>query len=116
MFLVMFQKEAQARTPSSESKGSNEAVVDRFRSARFGMTEKAALKPIFNDFKIPKSKIQRRLHPTEKTVSFNILVNDLLPNSGKVNLFYFFDLIPSGLFRSMCFGERWRKINPIPKE
>ena len=83
-------KEAQARTPSSESKGSNEAVVDRFRSARFGMTEKAALKPIFNDFKIPKSKIQRRLHPTEKTVSFNILVNDLLPNSGKVNLFYFF--------------------------
>ena len=90
MFLVMFQKEAQARTPSSESKGSNEAVVDRFRSARFGMTEKAALKPIFNDFKIPKSKIQRRLHPTEKTVSFNILVNDLLPNSGKANLFYFF--------------------------
>ncbi len=88
MVLVMPPKEVQARTPSSKAKGKSVASVDGFRSARFGMTEQQVLKSIFKVVKIPKSKIQRHVHPTEKTVSFNFQVKDLLPGSGKARLFY----------------------------
>ena len=94
MTLVISQKEIQAKTSlvrlESLRSGNNAAKIDGFRAAQFGMTEKAILKSIYNDFKISKSKIQRRIHPNEKTVSFNIQVQDLLPNSGLANLFYVF--------------------------
>ena len=94
--LLVSQKEIRAKTPapfvSSEPllPSQNIVKVDGFRSAQFGMTEKEVLKSIFRDFRIPKSKIKRRIHPNEKTVSLIFQVKDLLPNSGLAKLFYIF--------------------------
>jgi len=92
--LAISPKETQARVSSapleSLRSGNNAIKIDGFRSAQFGMTEKEILKSIYKDFKISKSKIKRRIHPSEKTVSFNFQVKDLLPNSGLAKLFYVF--------------------------
>ena len=94
MILVMPQKEIQAKnspvTIESLRSGNNALKINGFRSAQFGMTEKGILKSIYKDFKISKSKIQRLIHPNEKTISLNIQVKDLLPNSGLAKLFYVF--------------------------
>jgi len=116
MVLGALQKEVLARTSSSVAEENSEVRVDGFRSARFGMTEKGVLKSTFKDFKIPKSKIQRRVHPTEKTLSFNFQVNNLLRDSGKASLFYVFGFSSNDLLRSMyCRAEPQRK-NLILKE
>ena len=47
-------------------------------------------KAIYRDFKIPKSRIKRQIHAKEKTLSFEISVTDLLPNSGPSRIFYIF--------------------------
>ena len=77
---------AQAKTTNKESKPSAKpwANLDGFRSAKFGMNQKRVMRAIAKDFKISKSKIKRRTHPSEKTVSFNIQVKNLLPKQ----LFY----------------------------
>ena len=94
MVLVLSQRETQAKTFTvpfeSLRPAKNTAKIDGFRSAQFGMTEKEVLKSIFKDFRIPKSKIKRRIHPNEKTVSLNLSVKNLLPNSGLAKLFYVF--------------------------
>lgn len=94
IIMAISQKEIQAKTSSvpleSFRSGNNALKINGFRSAQFGMTEKEILKSIYKDFKISKRKIQRRIHPSEKTVSFNIQVKDLLPNSGLAKLFYVF--------------------------
>jgi len=94
IILVISKKEIQAKPSPAPLEtlrsGKNVARINGFRSAQFGMTEKEVLKSIFKDFRIPKSKIKRRTHPNEKTVSFNFKVKDLLPNSGLAKLFYVF--------------------------
>ena len=55
--------------------------VDGFRSARFCMRESGVMRAIFKDFKIPKSKVTKITHPTEKTTSFGIDVSNLLPKT-----------------------------------
>ena len=94
MILAISQKEIQAKTYTgtleSLRSGNNAVKINGFRSAQFGMTRKEILKSIYKDFKISKSKIQRRLHPSEKTVSYSVQVKDLLPNSGLAKLFYVF--------------------------
>ena len=116
MILVISQKEIQAKTSSARldslRSGNNAAKIDGFRSAQFGMTEKEILKSIYNDFKISKSKIQRRIHPNEKTVSFNIQVKDLLPNSGLAKIFYVFGfktkrLIQINILWSRTIGDQF---------
>ena len=115
MVLGTLQKEVLVRTSSSGAEENSEVRVDGFRSARFGMTEKGVLKSIFKDFKIPKSKIQRRVHPTEKTLSFKFQMNDLLPDSGKASLFYVFGFNSKRLIQVNVLWGRTTEEKPDPQ-
>jgi hypothetical protein len=64
------------------------AVIDGFRSAKFGMDEKKITRAISKDFKISRSKIKRSTHPIEKTLSLNIDVPNLLATGGTARISY----------------------------
>ena len=64
------------------------ANIDGFRSAKFGMKEKEVKKAIYQDFKIPDGEISTINHPTEKTESLAVTVENLLPNAGKSRVVY----------------------------
>ncbi len=68
----------------------NEGVVEGFRSARFGMTEKEVYKAIYKDFRVSKKNVERQVHPTEQTVNLGILLDNLLPKSGPARAYYVF--------------------------
>ena len=64
------------------------AVIDGFRSARFGQTEVEVRKAIANDFGLKESAIRRDIHPTERTTVLTVDVDNLLPGSGKAQVTY----------------------------
>ena len=64
------------------------AVVSGFRSAQFGMNERDILKAIRNDFGLEKKQVSRQVHPNEKTISLEIKVSKLLPESDPAKIFY----------------------------
>jgi hypothetical protein len=66
----------------------NQAEIEGFRSAQFGMKERDVLKAMYKDFKTKRSQVSRFEHPTEKTLSLGINVDELLPNSGPAKVFY----------------------------
>ena len=70
------------------AQSSEFAVINGFRSAHFGMTEREVIKAISNDFGLEQSQITRKIHPNEKTVTLGIMVKRLLPNSGTAKVFY----------------------------
>ena len=92
--MMLFGLDVAAKDNKKNFSGAFEANtksrVSGFRSAQFGMGEKKILKAIYRDFKIPKSRIKRQIHAKEKTLSFEISVTDLLPNSGPSRIFYIF--------------------------
>lgn len=81
---------APGKKNASEKSSKNEAMVEGFRSARFGMTEKEVYKSIYKDFRVSKKNVERQVHPVEKTVNLGILVKDLLPQSGPARAYYVF--------------------------
>ena len=92
--MMLFGLDAEAKDSkknfSGGTKASSKDEMNGFRSAQFGMGEKNILKAIYRDFKIPKSRIKRQIHAKERTLSFEISVTDLLPNSGPSRIFYIF--------------------------
>ncbi len=64
------------------------AVVDGFRSAKFGAIEAQVKKAITKDFGHKGDDIQTLVHPLEKTTSYNVVVDDLIPDSGKAAISY----------------------------
>ena len=64
------------------------AVVEGFRSAKFGMDEAALRKTIAADFGLKDDKLRRDSHPSEKTTVLSIQVNDLLPETGTAIVSY----------------------------
>ncbi len=64
------------------------AVVDGFRSAKFGATEAQVKKAITKDFGHKGDDIQTLIHPLEKTISYSVVVDDLIPDSGKATISY----------------------------
>ncbi len=64
------------------------AVLDGFRSAKFGMDKKQVTRAISSDFKISPSKINMNVHPTEKTTTLNILVPELMDAGGIASIGY----------------------------
>jgi hypothetical protein len=86
-YLVLLSGMVQAKT-DSEGASQNQAEIKGFRSAQFGMKERAVVKAIFKDFKIKRKKVSRFEHPNEKTISLGIDVDKLLPNSGPAKVFY----------------------------
>jgi hypothetical protein len=66
------------------------AVIDGFRSAKFGMDEKKVTRAIGKDFKISRSKITRSIHATDKTVNLTISVPKILAVGGVSEVGYIF--------------------------
>jgi hypothetical protein len=64
------------------------AIVDGFRSAKFGMGEKQLLRAIAKDFKIPKSKLVWEVSKTEKTKTLTIRIPKLIALGGPADIVY----------------------------
>ena len=64
------------------------AVVDGFRSAKFGATVAQVNKAITKDFGHKGDDIQTSIHPLEKTTSYSVVVDELIPDSGKATISY----------------------------
>ncbi len=64
------------------------AVVDGFRSAKFGATGAQVNKAITKDFGHKGDDIQTSIHPLEKTTSYSVVVDELIPDSGKATISY----------------------------
>jgi hypothetical protein len=90
MVSVFVAGAAPGKKNASEISSKNEAKVEGFRSARFGMTEKEVYKAIYKDFRVSKKNVERQVHPVEKTVNLGVLVKDLLPQSGSARTYYVF--------------------------
>lgn len=92
LFLMMsglfFVGAGLAKPNGGVSASQRWAVINGFRSAQFGMTERDVVKAVKNDFGLGKKKISRKVNPNEKTVTLGIEVDRLLPESGKAKIFY----------------------------
>lgn len=64
------------------------ALVDGFRSAKFGATGVQIKQAIAKDFGHKGDAIQVLTHPLEKTASYIVVVDDLIPDSGKATISY----------------------------
>ena len=93
-FKNLFSKPTQtSKNPAQKEQattGKSLAVIDGFRSAKFGMGRAEVTKAIFKDFGIASGKIAIITHPTEHTQSLGIMIENLLPNSGKSQAVYVF--------------------------
>ena len=78
------------RPPDKTTNKKPWANIDGFRSAKFGMTMKAVKKAIREDFSILEGEIKIIKHPIERTESFAITVDRLLPESGGSRVVYVF--------------------------
>jgi len=83
----------KSKNPAQKEQATTEkslAVIDGFRSAKFGMGRAEVTKAIFQDFGIASGKIAIINHPTEHTESLGISIDNLLPDSGKSQVVYVF--------------------------
>ena len=85
---VLFAGTGLAKSESGAGTSQKWAVVNGFRSAQFGMNERDILKAIRNDFGLEKKQVSRQAHPNEKTISLEIKVSKLLPESDPAKIFY----------------------------
>lgn len=67
---------------------AEEAKIEGFRAATFGMTEAQVRQAIKKDFPGPAEKIASEVHPTEKTGVLSIQVPDLIPGAGRAKVTY----------------------------
>lgn len=85
-----------AATPPSPSPapGANTPVsayeVLGFRSAKFGMAEEDTRKAIIRDFSVKSEAVKEEENPIVKTRMLLVEVSNLLPKSGKAQVFYVF--------------------------
>ena len=85
---LFFAGSSFAKPDDGASASQKWAVVNGFRSAQFGMTERDVVKAIKDDFGIGKKQVSRKVHPNEKTVTLGVEVKRLLPESGTAKVFY----------------------------
>ena len=64
------------------------AVIDGFRSAKFGMDEKQVLRAIANDFKFSKGKVERLVTSKEKITTLTIQHPKLMEIGGPADINY----------------------------
>ena len=77
-----------AKEKPAVGKGQKIALVEGFRSARFGMTEADVIKSIKKDFKLSGKDINRLIHPSEKTTALSVVVSNIVPGSGSARVAY----------------------------
>ena len=90
LYCVIFSTLSIASKTTDSGVSQEWAVVNGFRSAKFGFSERSVYKAIKKDFKINGNNISRVVHPTQKTVTLGINVNGLLAGSGPSKVFYVF--------------------------
>lgn len=82
-----------------------DAVVDGFRSAKFGVTGAQVEQAITKDFGHKGDDIQTTIHPFEKTTSYIVVVDELIPDSGKATISYILGYKSEGLMQvSLIWG------------
>jgi hypothetical protein len=92
---------AEAKTAPSKAKSSLNkskstqpkkkwAVINGFRSAKFGMDQKQVARAIRDDFKISSSKIKKSKNSLEKTLSLEVTVPEILATGGPALVGYVF--------------------------
>ena len=94
IYFTLLSGVVQAKTGDGVTK-QEQAKIDGFRSAKFGVRERDVMKAIYRDFKINKKKVSRVEHPIEKTVSLGVNVEKLLPNSGPAKDFLYLVIKPN---------------------
>jgi hypothetical protein len=80
-------KNSAATTPIPQKKW---AVIDGFRSAKFGMDKNRVKKAIGKDFKISSRKIKQSSNSIEKTEILEVTVPELFPAGGASRVGYVF--------------------------
>ena len=88
--LVLFPTMAGAAKTPVTGVSQEWAVIDGFRSAKFGYKEGDVLRAIKKDFKINKNAVSRGVNSNEKTVFLMIDVKGLLTGSGPSKVIYIF--------------------------
>ena len=86
--VVLFSTMAGAAKTTDKGAYQEWAVIDGFRSAKFGYKEGDVFRAIKKDFKINKNGVSRVINQQEKTVTLGIDVKDLLAESGPSKVFY----------------------------
>ena len=87
---VIFSTLSYAAKTTNSGVSQEWAVVNGFRSAKFGFSERSVYKAIKKDFNITNKNISRVVHPTQKTVTLGINVKELIAGSGPSKVFYVF--------------------------
>ena len=87
---VIFSALSYAAKTTNSGVSQEWAVVNGFRSAKFGFSERSVYKAIKKDFNITNKNISRVVHPTQKTVTLSINVKGLIAGSGPSKVFYVF--------------------------
>jgi hypothetical protein len=78
----------QAPAPAAEAAAETPAVIEGFRSARFGMTEAETRAAIRRDFPEAAARITSEQTPVERTQVLTIAVPDLIPDAGTARVSY----------------------------
>jgi hypothetical protein len=82
-------KPAPAAAPAAaEAQSNDKAVVEGFRSAKFGMKEAEVRAEVEKDFKIKSDAIKSQDNPAELTHSLLVTVPDLLAGGGTAEVSY----------------------------
>jgi hypothetical protein len=84
---------AAETTPSAQPQDQaaeqvEQARVEGFRSARWGMTEAQVKAAILKDFNIAADKVQTEENSSERTTVLSVTVNELLEGAGKARVSY----------------------------
>lgn len=110
---------AEAKTSSKNSPATATiakkkwAVIDGFRSAKFGMDVNRVKKAIAKDFKISSRKIKLNKHATQKTVNLTITVPELFEAGGPSRVLYVFGHESKKLMQINVF---WGALGGSPKK
>jgi len=90
LYGVIFSTILNASITTNSGVSQQWAVIDGFRSAKFGFNERSVYNAIKKDFKVNEINVSRVVHPTQKTVTLGINVKGLLAGSGPSKVFYVF--------------------------
>jgi len=90
LYGVIFSTILNASITTNSGVSQQWAVLDGFRSAKFGFSERSVYNAIKKDFKVNEINVSRVVHPTQKTVTLGINVKGLIASSGPSKVFYVF--------------------------
>lgn len=90
MVLGVSSQALAASTPAAavSATPADFAVIEGFRSAIFGMNEKAVQAAILADFQVSPKAIRKAKSPIERTHSLTVTVPDVLPEGGTAAVSY----------------------------